>query len=487
LKKLLLISLIVSFLLCSFITPVQATSPTLTLYETYTAGGDGDSASIYGVNYGSMQITTNATTHSIARISLPLKRSGTTPGTITVSIQKCDSVTHLPDGIDLTSGTLNGNSITTSYVFYPINVTEFTPEASTEYSIITSAISGDAGNYILWHQDTGGGLADAVSATSVDAGLTWTPATAPATDYLFSIYGYSSLSIISAKVFSDYIADGDLLFTAECINTYEPYNSNGSIASNYFQFRLYGVLGLVELASSSFAQFGDAPESIYLSAAASTGLTSGSAYVVKIYGLFSPNPIATYTLQPSDWLGSNKAALDNWVLNTAANIGKYYTTSTTTVTLTDYVQNYGQQLNTLGTTFFSAGIPSLIYVRPNLIENAVYQPVIDSHTPIAGNLFNSASDYTTILGSTVAGFLDDSATIVGLPNGKDFGAFVGFAVYLIVAIFMFGKGQFTAGLGLAFPILGLDAYFRLLDIMWVVGLVVIFVGLFIWSFWWTRT
>jgi hypothetical protein len=480
LKKCLILALIISLIIIGTLSvSTSAIAPVLTLYETYLAGGDGDSAVIWGVNWSGMQFTTGTTCHSVSRIDLSLKRTGTTPGTVTVELYAADAA-HLPTGSVLTTGTISGNALGVGYSTVPVSVIQITLSSSTEYCIVVKAVAGDVSNYINWQMDTGGSLANAVASKSVMGGLVWTSET-PA-DNLFSVYGYPAMSIIRTTVHEDYITAGDMLIVAECLNTYEPYYSANDNTKSYFEMRLYDVAGTTLLAMSNYSGWGDRPQSIYLGTALAGSLTVSSACIVRIYGLFAPNPIASYTLTSADWQGSNMSKLDDRILSIARNIERY----TSTILLVS-VSGIGDQLNSTGAVIFDAGIPSLRKMRPLLYNISQVQTTIDTHIPASNFNTTPGMDYRTTLGDKVADFLDDTADIVGLPSGKDFGAIFGFIIYLVIAIFAFGKGQFTVGLGLAFPVLGLGAYFRLLDIQWLIGIVVIFAVLFTWSFWWSRT
>ena len=118
-----------------------------------------------------------------------------------------------------------------------------------------------------------------------------------------------------------------MLVTAEYINTYPPYYPNQD-PSLYFDFQLLSTNGSTVLASTPLKSWGDMPTSLYLSSSMVSSLTKGSQYYVGVVGTgISGTPAGYYQLQASDWQGSSKKYLDNWVLLTAGNMGLYYDTN----------------------------------------------------------------------------------------------------------------------------------------------------------------
>jgi len=126
--------------------------------------------------------------HTITKIKLKLSRSGS-PGTVYVSIRATDE-SGLPTGPDLSSGSIDGNTLTTdeSGEWYEIGMSEYTLEASTKYAIIVRAPDGDSLNYVRIRVDgsdptyEGGNLV-----ASDDNGATWDQDVTK--DMLFEIYG----------------------------------------------------------------------------------------------------------------------------------------------------------------------------------------------------------------------------------------------------------------------------------------------------------
>lgn len=86
-----------------------------------------------------------ASTHDLTSIKLKLWKNGS-PGTATVSIRAVDGTTGFPTGPDLTSGTIEGSSIThTTWPggWYEIDVSpDIVLTAGTRYAIVVAAPSG---------------------------------------------------------------------------------------------------------------------------------------------------------------------------------------------------------------------------------------------------------------------------------------------------------------------------------------------------------
>jgi hypothetical protein len=144
-------------------------SPAIT---TYLNTGDDSCMFIYGSTVGAQTFTTSATTeYSVTSVRVLLSRT-LVPGTVTVSIRR--TAGGVPTGVDLTSGTLAGTSIDTSYTWYSVTMaTEVTLELNTMYAIVVSAPSGDITNYICWRYAAAGALANGNGLSSTDSGVSW--------------------------------------------------------------------------------------------------------------------------------------------------------------------------------------------------------------------------------------------------------------------------------------------------------------------------
>ena len=153
-----------------------------TRQEYYIEGDDTD-AWVHENNWYA-QTFTPSQAHSIAWVKLKLSRTGS-PGTSTVSIKATDGSGH-PTGADLTSGTIDGNNLTTDSegAWYIISLTPYVLSASTKYAIVVRAPSGNIGNRLNWRFDgssptyAGGNFEH-----SDDAGSSWTAYTGR--DFMF--------------------------------------------------------------------------------------------------------------------------------------------------------------------------------------------------------------------------------------------------------------------------------------------------------------
>jgi len=117
-------------------------------FEYYNTGDD--SVGMAYSNYWVAQtFTVGATGHTVTSVKLLLCRAGS-PGTVTVSIRATDG-TH-PTGTDLTSGTIDGNSLTTNSAgaWYEIVLTEYPLSANTKYAIVVQAPSAPSGENYLY-------------------------------------------------------------------------------------------------------------------------------------------------------------------------------------------------------------------------------------------------------------------------------------------------------------------------------------------------
>lgn len=482
-KTLRLIS--VAIILLALVVPLFMTSgiyATSTIQEYLNTGGDANSADIYGDNICAMQFTSNATAHTVTSIRLNLLRVGN-PGTVTVALR--NAAAGVPSTTaNLTSGTLNGNNLGLAYAWREIDVTDISINASTQYAIIVSAENGDNANYVQWHLDSGGGLANAVASHSTDAGISWTSDT-PA-DALFEIWGSTVLSIESAAVFQTYLATGDILVTAEVINVYPPYATIGN-PQEFFQLQLIALDTTTILASTPFTAWGDKPQSVYLSASSASALTIGAAYIVRVHGTFSGAPAdVDYTLTPADWYGSDLIWLDEWMRTTAHNLDTYYNLSGSS-SLTQFVTNSGEILTDTGGAIFTNAIPGISQVRPNMFVISKSKPQFTVGTN--GNTYDAGQDYKVILGAEVSGDLDTWGTLFSM-SGNNFGGWtIGLIIggILIIGLILGGKAGVPLLLVGGLPILFIGNYTGLIGIQWTVIFAVAMVIYFTWSFYFSRT
>lgn len=145
-------------------------------------GGDDTNQLIYGVNWGSQTFTTG-TTFDIAGVYFKHLRLGT-PGTLTVSLRA--TAAGLPNGADLVTGTLNGNTSATSAAWDSVVFTSsYSLAANTTYAFVWRATTGDVNNNIGIRMDSAGLYTGGQVSTSTDSGATWNAQAAK--DFMFTV------------------------------------------------------------------------------------------------------------------------------------------------------------------------------------------------------------------------------------------------------------------------------------------------------------
>ena len=162
------------------------------LYEYYNTGED--NASGFHSKYWTAQ-TFNATAdHSVTSVKLLLYRYGF-PGTVTVSIRATDGSGH-PTGSDLTSGTIDGNTLTTAPwgLWYEIALSPYDLTSGTKYAIVVRAPSGNLTDYLRWsYDDSAPTYAGGNFEASSDSGTNWT--TYADKDFMFEVWGESTVEV----------------------------------------------------------------------------------------------------------------------------------------------------------------------------------------------------------------------------------------------------------------------------------------------------
>lgn len=148
-------------------------------------GGDDANLTIYGANWG-VQTFTASKSFDIAGVYVKYLRGGT-PGNITASIRA--TAAGVPDGADLTSGTLNANAGVTSGGDWDAIVFDeaISLTSGTVYAIVYRCLTGDVANYVSIRMDSTGTYSGGNVVTSANSGGAWT--TEAAKDSLFTIMG----------------------------------------------------------------------------------------------------------------------------------------------------------------------------------------------------------------------------------------------------------------------------------------------------------
>jgi hypothetical protein len=358
------------------------------------------------------------------------------PGYVTVSIRH--TAGGAPTGVDLASGSINGNALDTSAAWYDIPMTvEKSLELNTVYSIVVSAASGDVSNYVCWRKVNAGGYAGGNAATSANSSITWTTQT---WDQMFELWGNLSLEIQDVKVFQSYKATGDWLIAVRYVNTFAPYYDTYDI-KKYFALQLIDSTGAVK-ASQPCQEWGNRVGSIYLSSVTVTPLTYGGVYKVRIQGLFAGTPYTEYSLVGTDWVGEDLTNLDSWAI-TSAGIMNTHDTLLNSATKA-YVANIatrGAVLTATGGDLLSIGIPGLATVRPLIFQ--IYT-ASTAYTPQTG----TGTMANTVRTGTAAAVGPDAVVAFGRMGADVMGGLPYNQVIAIVAVFLcFGLAAATFPFG----------------------------------------
>ena len=158
-----------------------------TLYEYYNTG-DNSAGSFWGNYWEAQTFTVQATGHTVTSVKLKLSRGGS-PGTVTVSI-RATNVEGYPTGPDLTSGTINGNTLSTKQItsWCEIFLTEYALNANTKYAIVVRAPNGSSSNYLYWWADgSSPTYAGGIWEWSGNSGSSWIGVSS--NDHIFEVWG----------------------------------------------------------------------------------------------------------------------------------------------------------------------------------------------------------------------------------------------------------------------------------------------------------
>jgi hypothetical protein len=288
----------------------------------------------------------------------------------------------------------------------------------------------------------------------------------------------TSIIVKSANVFRGYLGPSDLLIAIEYINNQAPYapDQNPKI---YFVTQLLSVDGTTILASSPLPHWGDRPTSIYLSAASSTAITNGAAYIIRMIGTYSSPPSATYTLTPNDWKGTSMTYLDNWAIDTAWSMNRYDARTGSDM----YVSE--DKLTKAIEKVFTDGVPYLKEKRPGIfLSSGATTNNLFGGTP--NNTFDTSKDWIGEVGSDIAGDMAVFGNLFGL-SGRDFNGMLILGVIVLVWGLLIANGVVIfAGFLIAGLMLEIGAQFRAIDIQYLLVPAVILLIIFVSQFFWDR-
>jgi hypothetical protein len=285
----------------------------------------------------------------------------------------------------------------------------------------------------------------------------------------------TTITIIRAAVFTDYLETGDMLFTAEVYNKYTNYYPNEE-SGKWFTMEILDPTGATILGASPLSNWGDRPSSVYYSAANVTAMSMvyGDDYYVRIIAHdIAGTPSDQYQLQDRDWNGIDKDSLDYWCIACAINmeqtddmIGQYITvvTDVNSLVITEKAGGY-----------FTKGIPGIGQVRPNLISTSTEKAQFT--TGIATSDYDP-TDWSAYVGAKITA----DATVMGALFNTDgrtalawlFGLIV--IIIMIIGVVMGGKP--LGIILLAVPILAYGGYLRVIDIQWIVIPSIVIMGIF---------
>lgn len=162
-----------------------------TLYERFNGPGNANT-NFGGTTWLAQTFTVGTSgpnvTHYLNKTILYLNKFGSTPGTIKITIRAVDG-TGQPTGTNLSNGTTDGNTLGNVIDVYEartIMMSNMSLVAGTKYSIVMTALTADATNYIRISLTNPGTYAGGNTLVSWDSGSSWNPL---AYDVLFKEYG----------------------------------------------------------------------------------------------------------------------------------------------------------------------------------------------------------------------------------------------------------------------------------------------------------
>jgi len=150
---------------------------------SYTTGND-TAQDIYGANWRAQSFLTTSA-YTVTGVKVQLQRTGS-PGTLTASIRA--TTAGNVSGADLTSGSINANSVSTGAggEWVIVGVEPYALTDATTYAIVLRATAGDASNKLGWQVDgSAPAYTDGSYITSGDSGVSWAINTAQ--DTMFEV------------------------------------------------------------------------------------------------------------------------------------------------------------------------------------------------------------------------------------------------------------------------------------------------------------
>lgn len=192
--------------------------------DSYTSSDDAG-VEITAITWRAQTFTTTSA-YTVTDVRLKFYRTGS-PSTVTVGIYA--TAGSLPTGAALVTGTMNGNSVTTSVSgeWYTISLGSGTALANaTEYAIVVScAVDG-----LYWRTDLGNGYAGGQAASSTNSGSTWNAVAGSDRMFFALVFADFSAAIVDMVYMSGY---GVVCATALSIYLYSETNGYWSVKKTY--------------------------------------------------------------------------------------------------------------------------------------------------------------------------------------------------------------------------------------------------------------
>jgi hypothetical protein len=296
-----------------------------------------------------------------------------------------------------------------------------------------------------------------------------------------------TFEVVGAKVFSDYLVDGDWLIGVELKNRYTNYD-NVTDPSQYFHVQMLNDAGTI-IGATTLKSWGYSVASIYLNPTIVSSLTYGDNFTIRMIGTFTGTPSTTYVLQNSvdnnDWLGDDKRYLDQWCVNTAEAMNAY-DGNTATNPYTTEETGFGEILTVFGGAKFVVAIPEIMSVRPDLFQRTSRTP--DYETGTATNAYDSATTWQAQVGTQVAADAAVFGNLLGI-SAKSFlsmGIWM-FYVFAMLYVFFNKQGAETpVVLVLCIPVLLVGREFRIIESQVFNIMAVLALLLFVVKMWFTK-
>lgn len=469
------LSLAISFLLVLVISGL-AIAESFTQYEYYNLYDDGDQE-IYLNNYFAQTFTVGNMSHTADRIRLKMYAEGATPGNLYVSLRTTNSSGY-PNGIDISTGSYTGSTMTTSSPgqWYEVQMSNISLKAGNKYAIVCYGTGTTSALNIHWRHDiasanySGGGAYN-----STNGGITWADNTS--SDFMFEVWGNTVINISDARVFQTYNESGDwiIVMRYECNDPiFAPYSN----PAETWTMQLLDATGTV-VAQDPLQAWGVRPGSIYLSAAEASALEWGNTnYQVKIVSNSNSATYASFNLTASAWYGTAMSQLKSWCLYTARLME-----AEDSATYIINVMEHGDVLNVAGGTLFTAGIPYLDKVIPDLFYVTTEDIGSWNESLGPGTYEQSLDNWQALVGPELTADFNNAGSFVGL-SGRYIGGLFVFITFLILAGLAVSTGHFTAGLSLSSVVLIGGVLMGLIPMGALFVAIALLVVLFIKNFWW---